>query len=104
MTNNAITTRPATPAEIAADDEARRPAHKRTVTVETNADARAVVGRAKTIHRATVTTHLNAHGESVGRVANVWCGAERYRNARSAATAVSSRYDVDCAKCIAAGE
>lgn len=94
-------TRPATAAEIAADTEARRPAHKCTATVETTTDGRATVGKAHTVHRATVTTHRNAYGESVGRTVNVWCGAERYRNCRSAATATSARYAVDCAKCLA---
>jgi hypothetical protein len=98
MTNATVTIRPATAAEIAAD--ASKPEHKRTATVETNEDGRATVGKAKTVHRATVTRYLNAYGESVGKTVAVYCGAERYRNARSAASAVSSRYEIDCAKCL----
>lgn len=93
------TTRPATPAET--EGNATKPAHKHVVTVEINTDGRATVGRANTIHRAEVWTYQNAYGESVGRTVNVFCGAERYRNARSAATAAPQRYDVDCARCLA---
>jgi hypothetical protein len=94
------TSRPASPAETAA--AAHLPAHKQPVTVETNEDGRATVGRANTVHRATVITDLNAYGEPVGRLVLVSCGAERYRNARSAASATSPRYDVDCDRCLAA--
>jgi hypothetical protein len=96
-----ITTRPATAAEIAAD--AHLPAHKRTATVETNTDGRATVGRANTIHRAEVIRHLNEYGDQVGGLVLVGCGAERYRNARSRATAAPQRYEVDCARCAADG-
>lgn len=93
------TNRPASPAEIAST--AHLPQHKQVVTVETDEDGRAVVGKAKTVHRATVTTYLNAYDESTGRIVHVYCGAERYRNNRSAATAVGKRYDIDCARCLA---
>jgi hypothetical protein len=94
------TSRPATAAEIAAD--AHKPAHRQVTTVEENTDGRATVGRAKTIHRAHVTTYLNHRDESIGSIVTVGCGAERYRNNRSAATATSTRYAVDCTRCLAA--
>lgn len=95
------TSRPATAAEIAAT--AGRPAHKQVVTVETDTDGRATLGKAKTVHRATIIRDLNAHGETVGKVVMVGCGSRLYRNAAGKAqpTATSNRYDVDCAKCLA---
>lgn len=92
------TRRPATPAEITAD--AHKPAHRQAVTVEENTDARAVVGKAHTVHRAHVTTYLNTHDEPVGSIVVVGCGAERYRGSRSHASKVAQRYDVDCARCL----
>lgn len=100
-TATAITTRPATEAEIAAD--AHKPAHKRVVTVETNTDGRATIGRANTIHRATVVTFRGAHGQSVGRQVYVSCGSRQYRNAggKGQPSVTADRYEVDCAKCLA---
>lgn len=101
MTQTETTTRrPATIAEIAAT--AGRPAHRQVVEVETNTDGRATIGRAKTVHRATVVTSRNVHGESIGRIATVDCGSRRYRNTGGkgdTVTVVSARYDIDCEKC-----
>lgn len=99
-TTDTITTRPATDAERAAT--AHLPAHKQVETVETNTDGRATIGRANTIHRATIERDLNAYGESVGRTVYVECGSRRYRNASGKAqpTAAPQRYAVDCAKCL----
>jgi hypothetical protein len=89
--------RTATPAEIATTSHL--PVHKQIVEVEINNDGRAVVGKAKTVHAAVVWTYLNVYGDPIGSTTSVSCGAERYRNARSAATKVSNRYAVDCNKC-----
>ena len=97
-----ITTRPVTAAE--AEVDAHKPTHRRAVTVEINTDGRATIGRAKTVHRATVWTYLNSHDESTGRLVFVDCGSRRYRNTDGkgdTATATSPRYDVDCTRCLA---
>ncbi len=105
MSNENITRRPATADEIAA--RPARFASERVVTVEVNTDGRATLGKAHTIHLATVHSYLNADGEVVRQHAEyVGCGSQRYRNAggKGQPTARGNRYAVDCAKCLAATE
>lgn len=99
--NTTTTVRTLTDAEAAS--YAGKPTHRAAVDVEINTDGRATVGRANTIHRADVWTYRNIRGESVGKVVFVGCGSKRYRNTggTGGATAASSRYDVECAKCLA---
>jgi hypothetical protein len=102
MTNATVTARPATAAEIAADEEQGLPAHKRVVTVEEDTDGRATIGRANTVHRATVVRRLNAYGEGVGTTVYVECGSRRYRNAggKGQASRAPKHYEITCEKCL----
>lgn len=64
-------------------------------------DARATIGRAKTVHRATAEVIRDDEGMVVKRqILATACGTDRYRGGRSTFSSAPQRWAVDCERCL----
>lgn len=78
----------------------------RTITRTETIEGKATIGRAKTIHAATLEINYNTYGEIVSsRVITFACGSHALRRSGQARTPyMGTRHGVDCQKCLAQTE
>lgn len=75
----------------------------RTVARTETIEAKGTIGRATTIHKATVEVSYNSYGDQLSaRVITFACGSHALRRSGQARTAyLGTRHGVDCQKCLA---